>query len=57
MEKEFGNEEKNLQRINIKGNMRKIRKMDKEFTNGQMAMNIMVSLLMIINMDMEKCTI
>lgn len=52
--KVFGEDQKNHQLIVIRVIMKEIRKMDMEFTNGQMEMNIGDSLLMIINMVMEK---
>lgn len=55
--KVFGEEDQILQLINIKENMRKIKRMVMVHINGQMEMNIEVCLLMIINMDMEKCII
>lgn len=55
--KVFGEEDQILQLINIKENMRKIKRMVMVHINGQMEMNIEECLLMIINMDMEKCII
>lgn len=52
--KEFGKDQRKYQPIFIKEIMKEIKKMGMEFTNGQMVMNIGVSLLMIINMVMEK---
>lgn len=57
MVKVFGEEGLILQLINIKENMKKIKKMDMEYINGLMEMNIEECLLMIINMDMGRCII
>lgn len=55
--KVFGEGDQILQLTNFKENMRKIKRMVMVYIVGLMGMNIEVCLLMIINMDMEKCII